>query len=235
MAAAGVGESSATGGPLVGRGGRFLPVAASVFPPLGGEGEDGVDSRPEGSVLLPLAPGTPVHAVAEGRVIAAEAGAVGEVVLRIDGEVRLTYRRLQPSSVRVGRGDRVDAGDLLGVVARAADDGAAALELSARQADGAPADIADLVVGAADPLELFLVPPPMPGLVVRRRSPSPADPAEPAAPVAGEPPGASRRPDSDDPPPGDPDLPEVPRARAAELLARRRRPRDQGPRRGAGP
>jgi hypothetical protein len=153
-------------GPVVRVGSRFLPVAACDLP--------SVDRG--GVVVLPIAPGTPVHAVASGRVVAAEGTAVGEVVLRIDDEIRLAYRRLQPSSVTARQGEPVEAGDLLGVVARTADGGTAALELAASRADGTPVDVVDLVVGAADPMELFLVPPRMPGLVPSARRPAQAPP-----------------------------------------------------------
>lgn len=165
-----------TGGVTLRVGRRFLPVAGCVLPPLtGGDG---------GTLVLGVAPGTPVHAIAAGRVLAAEDAAVGEVVVRVEDEVRLGYRRLHPPSVAQRRGDRVEAGDLLGVVGRPADDGTATLELSATHADGSPADLATLLVGAADPQELLAPTPTFPGLTDTRRRPAPTGPTGPDPAVA---------------------------------------------------
>lgn len=218
-----------TGGVTLRVGRRFLPVAACVLPPLtGGDG---------GTLVLAVAPGTPVHAIAAGRVLAAEDAAVGEVVVRIEDEVRLGYRRLHPASVAQQRGDRIEAGDLLGVVGRPADGGTATLELSASHADGGSADLAALLVGAADPQELLAPTPTFPGLTDTRRTagrlvrPSPATPSRPDPVDPG--PRQPTQPQPTSPEPATPpaaDVSEDRRAANARSLQGRPRPRRREPR-----
>lgn len=138
--------------PTVRVGRRFLPVAASAWPPVSA-------TSTSATVALPVTPGTPVHAIAAGRVVSADSASAGELALRIDNELRVLYRRLLPSSMTVAAGDAVRPGDLLGTVRDAAGEATAFLELGASRADGTALDIFDLLTGAADPLELYLPPP----------------------------------------------------------------------------
>lgn len=136
-----------SGGEPVARIGRhFLPVAASVLPPLR-SGADLLD--------LAVSPGTPVHAMEPGRVVAGDAS--GEIVLYVDGGVRLHYRGLLPTSVRMGDYP-AEAGDVVGVVASGAAGDLAALRLGAQGPDNSWISVAELLVGRADPAEQFLIP-----------------------------------------------------------------------------
>lgn len=136
-----------SGGEPVTRIGRhFLPIAASVLPPLMA-GEDLVD--------LAVSPGTPVHAIEPGRVVAGTAA--GEVLLIVDGGTRIHYRGLLPASIGVGE-HPAKAGDVIGVVAPGGAGDLAALRFGAQRPDDSWIDVAELLVGRADPAEQFLTP-----------------------------------------------------------------------------
>lgn len=172
--------------PVMRVGRRFLPVAATALPPL---------PTDPGVVVLPLAPGTPVHAMQSGRVVAAD-GPTGEVVLRVEGEVRFVYRKLLPSSTTVSAGDTVESGDVIGVVAPGLGRRHAALELGIQLPDDSWEQVATWLVGMPDPLELYVNPPDAaaPGAV--RSRPAAATRPAPITIVRPEP-----EPEADQPPP----------------------------------
>jgi len=99
---------------------------------------------------VPAHPGTPVHAVIAGIVLAVDGqGAVG--LRGADGR-QFAYTGLDPSSVTIPAGAAVNAGDILGAV------GAQVLELRLTGAEGEPLDAAEALLGLADPNELGYVP-----------------------------------------------------------------------------
>jgi hypothetical protein len=144
-----------------GIGRRFLPVPAALWPPT-------VAGR--GMVELSVAPGTPVFASTEGRVVEAAGHVAGEVVIRDVDERLIHYRRLLPSSVQVREGDRVAAGRLLGVAGPSTPQGHTTVAFGVRSASDVWLEVTDELCGAGDPDELFH---PRPGIV--------GDPLEAAA------------------------------------------------------
>lgn len=212
--------------PLVQVGRRFLPVPAAQYL---------VDPTRSDLVDLPVSPGTPVHAVQAGRVIAAEGTAVGEVVLRVAGDIRLHYRGLVPSSVTVGPGDSVSAGSVLGVVAAASAPGdtTAALRFGAEALDGSWLVVSELLAGLPDPAELLLSPPRAAASDLVARAPSQRSPGQredpPPITASGRRPPGSHSPLPG--PEGNADEPEDPapepvddQDRVRRLSGRRRRP-----------
>lgn len=139
-----------SGDPVVRVGRRFLPVAAAALPPIADR---------DGLVAVPLAPGTPVHAMEAGRVVSAEGATAGEIVIRIESELRLVYRKLLPSSVTVAAGDMVVAGDVIGTVAPSSGDRLVTLELGVQNPDSSWETLSSWLTGLPDPLELYLRPP----------------------------------------------------------------------------
>lgn len=135
--------------PIVRVGSRFLPVPATLLPPL--------PDTADGILELTVPAGTPVYAVEAGRVLQAEGVTVGEVIVRGENGTRFHYRRMTPSTVTVTQGQAVDAGSVLGLVAPA--HAGSTLGFGIQDSDGTWEDAAKQLVGLADPSELFLLPP----------------------------------------------------------------------------
>ncbi|MEM9514368.1 MAG: M23 family metallopeptidase [Actinomycetota bacterium] len=177
----------------------LLPLAAMWWYPI----PDGA-----GPARIVVPDGTPVHAVSDGRVVRVDTQAVGTVVIRDDAERFHHYRRLQATSVPVHEQQRIEAGTVLGVVARPSDESAPALLYGVRDAQERWLDVLPLLVGAGDPAELDrTVAAPAhtdPLLAAQRpvtpvdsgpRSPSP-EPAPPSDPTPTEQPAAETAPPS---------------------------------------
>ncbi|MEM7338661.1 MAG: peptidoglycan DD-metalloendopeptidase family protein [Actinomycetota bacterium] len=122
----------------------FLPVSAMWWIYLGPVRE---------VVELPVPAGVPIHVALDGRVIAVDRQAVGEVVVR-SGDRRLHYRRLRSASIQVDSGSTVRAGDVLGVVAAPADGARPQFIFGVQDVDGDWLDPFQFLVGAGDPAEL---------------------------------------------------------------------------------
>jgi len=115
-----------------------LPNARLVEPPAAGDVRDAVVFAPEG---------TPVHAVCAGTVGDSDAAA-----LRIEGEDGHTFVYTKVQDRRVARGERVDAGAIVGVIGAVGD--RHALRLAVTDRGNAPVRPHDLLLGAVDPNDL---------------------------------------------------------------------------------
>jgi len=144
------GPALVAGGPepvAVGR--RFQPVPGT--PPVG-SGGTAADRTGAGGMLM-VDGGTPVHAIAAGRVSLGTERR-GGLRLRTDDGLDIRYGGLAAGSVAVGDGDRVPAGAVLGAVASAVAGRPAHLVLEVRDAAGEPVDAGGLLLGLPDPIEL---------------------------------------------------------------------------------
>lgn len=128
-------------GVRVGLGDHFQPVPGAQIVRL----PDG-----DGVARIPAHRGTPVHAVVTAIVL--DVDGAGGLSLRGSDGVGYRYSGLDPSSVTVGAGTGVAAGDILGTV------GAQMLELRLVDEDGYPQDAVEALLGLADPNELGYVP-----------------------------------------------------------------------------
>lgn len=122
--------------PSVGIGRRFQPVPGGQL--VRTEGGDGV-------ARVPVAPGTPVHAVAAGQLLA-----VGEIVT-LRGEDGHEYDYAGVVSPVVATGAAVRAGDIVGAA------GLSGIAMRIRDAAGGPVDAVEALVGLPDPNELGYV------------------------------------------------------------------------------
>src|SRR4051812_10534737 len=122
---------------------RFRPLPGPLPAPAG---------PATGQVALVAAAGTPVHAVESGTVSGPK-GQGEPLRLRADSGIIFSYAGLAPTALTVHDGDRVAAGMILGTLTGLM----SSVELpvlSAVDDGGADVDVADLLVGAADPNEL---------------------------------------------------------------------------------
>jgi murein DD-endopeptidase MepM/ murein hydrolase activator NlpD len=109
-------------------------------------------SSPDGDGVARIAAraGTPVHAIVAGMVV--DLDGRGGLALRVADGSGYRYEGLEPTSVTVGYGGTVAAGDILGTLA------ADVLEVRADGPDGDPVDAVAALLGLADPNELGYVP-----------------------------------------------------------------------------
>jgi murein DD-endopeptidase MepM/ murein hydrolase activator NlpD len=125
---------------------RFLPVPGAQ---LIDDRELRREQEREG-IRIVAPEGTPVHAVSGGTV--SSSGPPGTTVeVRDDLGRRYAYAGLRDGSVTVQPGQRVEAGQVLGVVGAA---GLPALHLAIEDPDGRQAEPYDELVGLPDPNEL---------------------------------------------------------------------------------
>lgn len=101
---------------------------------------------PDGTARIPVATGTPVHAITGGAVLAAASGRV--VIRGVDG-VAVAYGGV---GAGVRPGVKVRAGDIIGAAA------GGVLEVVVTDAANAPVDAFDLLLGLPDPNELGFTP-----------------------------------------------------------------------------
>lgn len=128
---------------------RFLPVPGAQ---LIDDRELRPDPKREG--LRIVAPeGTPVHAVSGGTVASSGPGPRPGTTVEVRDHLgrRYSYTGLRDGSVTVQPGQRVEAGQILGVVGAAE---LPALHLAIADPDGRQADPYDELVGLPDPNEL---------------------------------------------------------------------------------
>ena len=131
---------SASEGVRIGVGGAFQPIpgAQAVSVPDG-----------DGVARIPARPATPVHAVVAGMVV--DVDGRGGLTLRGPDGGGFRYAGLDPTSVTVGYGGTVAAGDILGTLA------VDVLEVRADDPGGDPVDAVAALLGLADPNELGYV------------------------------------------------------------------------------
>lgn len=149
----------------IGVGGRFQPIPGAQALSL----PDG-----DGAARIPARPGTPVHAVVAGMVVDVDGS--GGLALRGPDGGGYHYAGLDPTTLTVGHGGIVTAGDVLGALA------GSVLEVRATAPEGDPLDTVAALLGLADPNELGhaadgvdVDPDPMDREVLARGLPGPAD------------------------------------------------------------
>jgi len=132
--------AAGSGGGRIGVGGRFQPIPGAQ--PVSLADGDGV-------ARIPARPATPVHAVVAGMVV--DVDGRGGLALRGQDGGGYRYAGLDPTSLTVGYGGTVAAGDILGTLA------GDVLEVRADGPDGDPVDAVTALLGLADPNELGYV------------------------------------------------------------------------------
>lgn len=125
----------------------YLPLPGPVFVPRA-RGDAAL--APTG-VWLDAPPGTPVHAIVGGEVVAVRRAADGGRSVEITGDDGRHYRYQPLERAYVGAGGVVLAGHVVGVIGGGERPG---LELSIVGADGTELDPCPHLVGLADPNEL---------------------------------------------------------------------------------
>ena len=135
------GADRASDGARIGVGGGFQPIpgAQAVSNPDG-----------DGVARIVARPATPVHAVVAGMVV--DVDGLGGLALRGPDGGGYRYEGLDPTSLTVGYGGTVTAGDILGTLA------GDVLEVRATGPDGDPVDAVAALLGLADPNELGYLP-----------------------------------------------------------------------------
>lgn len=144
-----IGNRTEPGGTAPGPEERFLPVPGAQL----------IDDRelrrdPEREGIDIVAPeGTPVHAVSGGTVASSGPASHQGTTVQVRDRLgrRYSYAGLRDGSVTVQPGQRVEAGQILGVVGAAR---LPALHLAIEDPDGRQADPYDELVGLPDPNEL---------------------------------------------------------------------------------
>ena len=128
-------------GARIGVGGGFQPIpgAQAVSHPDG-----------DGVARIVARPAAPVHAVVAGIVI--DVDGRGGLALRGPDGGGYSYRGMDPTSLTVGHGGTVAAGDILGMLA------GDVLEVRATGPEGEPVDAVAALLGLADPNELGYLP-----------------------------------------------------------------------------
>jgi hypothetical protein len=135
------GSAGSAASARIGIGGRFQPIAGAQAVSVA----DG-----DGVARIPAHRSCPVHAVVAGVVV--EADGRGGLVLRGADGAGFRYSGLEPSSVTVGSGGTVAAGDIIGALADEV------LEVRVTDPDGDPVDAVAALLGLADPNELGYTP-----------------------------------------------------------------------------
>jgi hypothetical protein len=133
--------SAGSGASRIGVGGGFQPIPGAQAVSL----PDG-----DGTARISGRPATPVHAIVAGMVV--ELDGRGGLTLRGPDGNGYHYTGLDPTSVTVGYGGTVAAGDILGSLA------GDVLEVRASGPGGDAVDAVAALLGLADPNELGYVP-----------------------------------------------------------------------------